>query len=102
MPAALQAFAIDVRSASAPESANRRASTLRSSRGPMEASTAVASTSGSSTHNAFRVFVVAAQRRTRRRRSSSSPTSVLSMADTLAPDQSRKRNASRCFDGSSR
>jgi len=59
MPAALQAFAIDVRRASAPESAKSRAAGSRSSRGQSLASSASASSAGSSTHSARRVFVVA-------------------------------------------
>jgi hypothetical protein len=70
MPRAWHAFAIDVLSASAPEPLKRRAVASRSSLGPIDASSASASTSGSSTQRALRVLDTLARSRTRRRGSS--------------------------------
>jgi hypothetical protein len=61
MPSALQALAIAVRSASAPDSANNRASGSRKRECGKVASMASASTGSNSTHSARRVLVVAAR-----------------------------------------
>ena len=68
--AARQPFAIEVRSASAPLEANRRASRVAELRCGRVRSISSASGGWSSTHNGLRVLVVAARRRTRRRGSS--------------------------------
>jgi hypothetical protein len=69
-PSARQAFAIAVRSASAPLSGKSRAVGSRSSRAPSDATTASASAGGSSIQSARRFFVVCLRSRTRRRVSS--------------------------------
>jgi hypothetical protein len=67
MPAARHPRAIAVRSASAPEPANRRACRSRSSRGPSWRPSASARVGSSSTQSGLRVFVVAARSLTRLR-----------------------------------
>ena len=69
-PAARHAFAIDVRSASAPEPANRRRVGVAVLARAELALELVGEHRGKSTHSALRVFVVAARSRTRRRGSS--------------------------------
>ena len=70
IPSALHDLAIAVRSASAPYSANSRAVGSRSSRGPSEASSASANSSGRSTQSALWVLLIEARSLTRRRGSS--------------------------------